>query len=330
MLHKQITDMLNWKVLVTNDKEYKKNGRYYLLRKGLSIYAFGNYPTKENWKKDEWVYKADKKKVIMNPNMNNCWETKHMLENLAGGSWRINFRNHWIRFDELRKEDDSHWTQQCPDYYLYDSGNEKDAEIKKKKIPVFGSMVLAYDGNCLNLDSEEGIKVTKQLDEYLDLMRLRTNKMAKARRLDKRAVAAIEHAEETGNYLAVNPADAFKVKNVSTRRKYLSKYSVEEIVESMKYEVCDKANLNGSEYELIKFPIEDPTSRFPMCYYLKMINVSTDEVHLEGVGPYEDSGGIEEETVEAALMWRDQEQMHQNIRDGETVHHTYNAPIAIS
>ena len=50
MLHKQITDMLNWKVLVTNDKEYKKNGRYYLLRKGLSIYAFGNYPTKENWK----------------------------------------------------------------------------------------------------------------------------------------------------------------------------------------------------------------------------------------------------------------------------------------
>jgi len=252
-----------------------------------------------------------------------------MLENLAGGSWRINFRNHWIRFDELQKEDDSRWTQQCPDYYLYDSGNEKDAKVKKKKIPVFGSMVLAYDGNCLNLDSEEGIKKTKQLDEYLDLMRLRTNKMAKARRLDKKAVAAIEHAEATGNYLAINPADAFKVKNVSERRKYLSQYSVEEIVESTKYEVCDKSELNGSKYELIKFPIEDPTSTVSMCYYLKMINVSTDEVHLEGVGPYGDSGGIEEETVKAALMWRDQEQMYEKNDDG-VIHHDYNAPIAIS
>ena len=161
-------------------------------------------------------------------------------------------------------------------------------------------------------------------------MRVRTNLMAKARRYDKKAVASINHAEETGNYLGVNPADAFKVKNVSTRRKYLEKYSVEQIVESMKYEVCDKADLNGSKYELIKFPLSDPTSSISMCYYLKMINVSTDEVHLEGVGPYKESNGIEAETVKAALMWRDQERMLSSTVDGEEIYHDYNAPVAIT
>lgn len=327
MLHKQITDMLHWKLLITNHKEYKKNGSHYLIRKGLTVYAFSRYPKKEDWEKDEWVYKADKKKVTMNPkNKASTWQSKCMLENLAGGSWRISFKNHWIRFDELQ-EDENSWRQQCPDYYIYDSGNEEDEHEKNEKIPVFGGMVLAYDGKCLNLDSEQGMEKQKLLDKYLDLMRLRTNRMAKARRDEKKAIAAARNAKETNNWILVDPADAFKVRNVSTRRLYLEHFSVEEIVKSMNPEVLDKSSINDSEYELLKFEI-DPIEK-EQAYYLKMLNPSTGETHLEGVGPYDGNNGIEEETVEAALMWRDSEAMYVGNGD-EKVKVDYNSPIAIS
>ena len=168
-------------------------------------------------------------------------------------------------------------------------------------------------------------------------MRLRTNRMAKARRDEKKAIAAATHAKATDNWLLVNPADAFKIRNVSERRLYLDKFTPEEIVESMKPEVLDKSTINNSEYELIRFEL-DPINQ-EQAYYLKMLNPSTGETHLEGVGPYNSSNtgmrdGIEEETVEAALMWRDGERMyHTKVEeDGKStkVKIDYNAPLAIT
>ena len=329
MLHKQIIDMLHWKKLIKNNKEYKKNGSHYLMRKGLKVYAFSRYPMKEDWDKKSWVYIADKEKVTMTPkNLSTTWQSKRMLANLAGGSWRISFKNHWIRFDEL-VEDSNGWRQQCPDYYIYDNGNKEDKDKKNEKIPVFGGMVLAYDGKCLNLDSKQGMEKQKLLDKYLNLMRLRTNRMAKTRRLEHKAIAAARNAELTNDWSDVDPSDTFKIRNVSTRRRYLSHFSVEEIVKSMKPEVLDKSNLNNTEYELLKFEI-DPVEG-DMAYYLKMLNPSTGEIHFEGVGPYGDSrsDGIEAETVEAALMWRDSEKMYEGDGD-QKVKIDYNTPIAIT
>jgi len=337
MLLNEILTLLSWKRIITNDKDHKRYQSYYLIRKGLKVYGFsGNYPTKDNWKKKTYLFIADKKTVQMTE-LAGKWGAKSMVESLSHNSWRVSFKNHWIQFDELNDQENqgSRWNQQCPDYYIYNTGKKDDNGhyVGQKKIPIFSTMLLDYNGDCLNMDSEDGKNAVTKLDNYLDLMRKRTNRMAKARRDEKKAIAAARNAEETNNWLAVNPADTFKVRNVSTRRLYLDHFSVEEIVESMKPETLDKSTINSSEYELIKFEL-DPVEK-EYAYYLKMLNPSTGEVHLEGVGPYNDNDGIEEETVEAALMWRDREKMYIDLPSGDSgenqrVKIDYNAPMAIT
>ena len=322
MLYKRVCELLEFKQIFNrNRKKYVRWESYFLIKKDLfTVGCYSDMPeTREDLKNPRFICTKKSIKVL---NSKNTWCSTRILESLNYGSYHIEFKQHWIRF-----ENEEGKSIRCPGYYLFDDPDKPD-ELRKKYV-IFPQMELNYNGKPLNYDSEEAKEKRIKLDNYLENMRLRTNLMAKARRYDKKAVASINHAEETGNYLGVNPADAFRVKNVSTRRKYLEKYSVEQIVESMKYEVCDKAELNGSKYELIKFPVEDPSSRFSMCYYLRMINISTDETHLEGVGPYKEHNGIEAETVKAALMWRDQEQMKENTNDGE-IYHDYNAPIAIT
>ena len=326
MLYKHVCELLSFKdIFSSKKKRWMSWSGFKLVRIGLfKVGGYGSTPqTKEEAKNPTFICTKKSIKVLKG---GSSWVPQRILESLAYRSHLIEFKNHWLRFD-----DEEGKRIRCPDYYLFDDPDNPD-ELRKKYV-IYPKMEMNYNGKPMDYESKEALEYRARLDNYLDMMRVRTNLMAKARRHDKKAVAAIDHAEETGNYLGVNPADAFKVKNVSTRRKYLSKYSVEEIVESMKYEVCDKADLNGSSYELIKFPVEDPTSRFSMCYYLKMINVSTDETHLEGVGPYtpgKGNQGIEEETVKAALMWRDQERLKGLEVDGETVYHDYNAPVAIT
>ena len=335
MLLNEILTLLSWKRIITNDKDHKRYQSYYLIRKGLKVYGFsGSYPTKEAWKEQRQYFVADKKTIEMTEHAGK-WGAQSMVESLSHNSWRVTFKNHWIRFDELSEEgDNSRWRQQCPDYYLYNSGKKDDNGhyIDAKKIALFNTMILDYNGDCLNMDSEDGKKAQDKLATFLDLMRKRTNRMAKARRDEKKAVSAAEYAKETNNWLAVNPADTFKVRNVSTRRLYLDHFSVEEIVESMKPEILDKSTINNSEYELIKFEI-DPVEK-EHAYYLKMLNPSTEEIHLEGVGPYNGRDGIEEETVEAALMWRDRERMYVSNTNGdgesEKIKIDYNAPMAIT
>ena len=341
-----ILTLLNWKRILTFDHDHKNYSGYTLVRKGLNVYGFWKgYPSPEDWKNKEYAFIANRKSIKLTSNNSNggsSWAAGRLVQIVSDNSWRVTFKNHFIQFDELREENDSRWRRQCPEYYLFDAGKDKDGKnTPKKKIPLFGTMELAYDGNCLNLDSEEGIKAVERLHEYLDLLRMRTNRMAKARREEKKAIAAAEHAKATDNWLLVNPSDAFKIRNVSERRLYLDRFTPEEIVESMNPEVLDKSTINNSEYELIKFEIDPVTKE--QAYYLKMLNPSTGETHLEGVGPYNSntfgwSDGIEEETVEAALMWRDGEKMYDNkpyvnkdgVNTSEKVKIDYNAPVAIT
>ena len=77
--------------------------------------------------------------------------------------------------------------------------------------------------------------------------------------------------------------------------------------------------LDGNKYELIEVTIPLPSTRLVdnrwtesderVCVYLKMINPSTGDYHLEGVPREIDSQAdfINEDTVKAALAWRDGE-----------------------
>jgi hypothetical protein len=237
----------------------------------------------------------------------------------------------------------------CPTYIV--NGNNHD------KIALAPGMIFNWDSSISKETLKNGKhyrEEQKMLDSYLDGMRLRTNRMAKSRRLDTKVVRTVNAAELSGDWSAISPSDTFNIKNVSTRRKMLTKFSVEEIVNSMNPETVDTAELNNSNYELIKFPQTiDENEPFTHCYYLRMINVSTAETHLEGVAPYikdnERTWGafskdkcLYAETVEAALAWRDRDvedakdnnalsnTTHVISKEYESAVKAYNQPVALS
>jgi len=236
----------------------------------------------------------------------------------------------------------------CPTYYYLPND-------LKNKYPFVKYMWYNLDGTPSEetKKSEYYIHKKNMLDAYLDGMRLRTNNMSKRRRIDKKAITAVEKAEQSGDWSNIDPADTFKIKNVSTRRKMLSHFSVNEIIKSQNPETVDTAEINGSKYKLIKF--EQTISEdvpFTHCYYLEMLNVSTGETHLEGVAPYIKNNDIMwgqfakrntlyAETVEAALAWRDRdnnvENEEGNFRSSgelnekyDSIDKSYNQPVAIS
>lgn len=234
----------------------------------------------------------------------------------------------------------------CPTYYYLP--NEP-----KAKYPFARGNWYNYDGTPSEdtVKNSEHYKYRKEmLDAYLDGMRLRTNRMASGRRADKKAIAAVEKAEYSGDWSNINPADTFAIKNVSTRRKMLSHFSVKEIVDSQNPITVDEAELNNSKYKLIKFEQTiDEDAPFTHCYYLEMLNVSTGETHLEGVAPYIENNDITwgsfarrntlyAETVEAALAWRDRDleikesytSSGQQNDEFDAMKKSYNQPVALS
>jgi len=230
----------------------------------------------------------------------------------------------------------------CPSYYYLPND-------PKVKYPFAKGNWYNYDGTPSEdtIKNSEHYKYRKQmLDAYLDGMRLRTNRMASGRRADKKAIAAVEKAEYSGDWSNINPGDTFAIKNVSTRRKMLSHFSVKEIVDSQNPITVDEAELNNSKYKLIKFEQTiDEDAPFTHCYYLEMLNVSTGETHLEGVAPYIENNDITwgqfakrntlyAETVEAALAWRDQEDngfsSGQQNQEFDAMEKSYNQPVALS
>tara|TARA_R110002012_G_scaffold8195_6_gene37851 strand:- start:21715 stop:22848 length:1134 start_codon:yes stop_codon:yes gene_type:complete len=246
-------------------------------------------------------------------------------------------------------KDEKHAAIYCPSYYYL-------ANDPKTKYAFAPLMWFNWDGSPSKdtLENNEYYHYRKKmLDAYLDGMRMRTNRMATARRANNKAIALVDAASLSGDWSHVDPADTFKIQNVSTRRKMLSHFSVEQIVASQNPETVDTDELNGSKYELIKFPQTiDENAPFTHCYYLKMLNVSTGETHLEGVAPYIENNDITwgqfakrktlyAETVQAALAWRDRDVNENGSRgeyqsDGQKnasfdlEDKFYNQPIALS
>ena len=91
---------------------------------------------------------------------------------------------------------------------------------------------------------------------------------------------------------------------------------MEKVIEHLGYKSLDKRTIDGRKYELLEIQLpmfkdydfghtKNVDSR--PAIYLKMINPSTGEIHLEGVPRKEDNqwDHIESNTVISALKWRD-------------------------
>jgi len=338
---------------------YKYRNRYFFFSKG-KVYGSRSIPGNlEDGIKGSFIT-ADKNVYYDSRNNNDyssVWNVKRILEWMGCD---VVFKQHGIPVSGeieyktweniVKKEPASMRGIYCPTYMV--SGNNHD------KVALSPGMIFNWDGslNGETQKNEHHKYEQKMLNAYLNEMRLRTNRMAKARRIDNKVVRAVETAELNGDWSAINASDTFSIRNVSTRRKMLTQFSVEEIVKAMDPETVDTAELNNSKYELIRFPQTiDENEPFTHCYYLRMLNVSTGETHLEGVAPYikdntQTWGAFSKDktlyapTVHAALAWRDRDQEGDSakfrndpmrprstkINEFDNAVKAYNQPVALS
>ena len=227
----------------------------------------------------------------------------------------------------------------CPLFYVYRTDMPGQTRAVVSRVPMYKNIEFDFNGIPCNTNTEQAKASQKAFDLYMEHYRARSKRMRAASKADKDATMAIHKARSENDFSNLKASDVFKVRNVSERRLYLQHYKVEQIIEEMNdVEIVDKEVINNGEYQLIKFPHPDPDNRFPHCYYLKMINPSTDETHLEGVGPYGDVNGIADETVQAALKWRDGDgavnlvngQINSNNPEFRNGEFDYEIPVAIT
>lgn len=115
-----------------------------------------------------------------------------------------------------------------------------------------------------------------------------------------------------------DPQDVFKLKNARLRQQAIEAVGIENVLKDCPTVIIDTNTVDGRPYELIE--VEIPTMIYhasygsntistKKCLYLKMLNPSTGEYHLEGVARKSDNRWdyVPEETVLGALAWRDGE-----------------------
>ena len=116
----------------------------------------------------------------------------------------------------------------------------------------------------------------------------------------------------------------FTIQNAQLRSYAINAIGLEKVLAPYPTKVIDTETIeNQGKYELIDVQLPSvsiyqwgrrTTSDPKWCLYLKMVNQSTGEYHLEGVPRKDDNWNnhIPAETVRGALAWRDGEDPQRN------------------
>lgn len=177
-------------------------------------------------------------------------------------------------------------------------------------------MKFDWDGNLLN-PTKANLKATKK---WQDSLKVRTNNIAKINREEKKLVDAFNFCREEGLLDEWPAKDALLFKNAQLRQQAIEAVGLDRVIGHLKQRILNTDTIDGRYYELIQLDIPNNffdssatenrwNKKIIVATYLKMINPSTDEIHLEGI-PLELDNSFNycpEETVECALAWRDGE-----------------------
>ena len=163
-------------------------------------------------------------------------------------------------------------------------------------------------------------KIQKGYSNLIETNRQEINAASRSRYHNKQAMIRLNEAEQTGDYNKhVRMDDVFKLHNVTDRRDVIAHFGMDTIIASLDSKVVDKDTVGNNYYELIEIDIPDKRelTGYRKGTYLRMINPSTEEIHFEGVPNYEAPSPpgnrigwrnrIEENTVRAALAWRNED-----------------------
>jgi len=197
--------------------------------------------------------------------------------------------------------------------YRYTEDICKDS-TGKKFIP-FDNMIFSPYGELLN---RVPVTYKNRLKEWDKSTKEHINRMARSRYHNTRATERLENAQLSGDWSEVIIMDTFKLWNVTHRRAIIDHFGMNNILDSFDKKTLDIDTIDGRPYELISInlPVSMNQDETASCLYLKMTNPSTGEYHFEGIPNISSrhrpwSPSIADNTVKAALAWRDNELEYQ-------------------
>ena len=186
----------------------------------------------------------------------------------------------------------------------------------KGAVTPFSKMEFSWDGNLI---SEIPKKAQKRYDEWYQGVKDNRNAQSRARYAQQAAEREFRKYDAAGKLDEYPIENVFTIQNAQLRSYAINAIGLEKVLAPYPTEIIDAETIeNQGHYELINIQLPSVSiyqwgrrtvSDPKWCLYLKMVNQSTGEYHLEGVPRESDdwNNHIPEETVRGALAWRDSE-----------------------
>ena len=240
-----------------------------------------------------------------NPNKNNAWKHKH--NNYT--TWNMgSFLSLGLLYGCYTRHSMGMTLVQC-------NINNKGATV----VP-FGTMEFDWEGNLV---SEIPKRSIKQYDTWYQGVKDTRNAQSRARYAQAGAEREFRKYDKAGELDKYPVGNVFLIQNAQLRSYAMNAIGLEKVLAPYPVKIVDTETIEGQgKYELVDIELPSisvyqwgrrTTSQPKKCLYLKMINQSTGEYHLEGVPRKEDNWNnhIPSETVRGALAWRDGEHPEQ-------------------
>ena len=201
-------------------------------------------------------------------------------------------------------------------YTRFSQGQSLVETNNKGSVAPFAKMEFSWDGNLI---SEIPKKAQKQYDEWYQNVKNQRNAQSRARYAQQGAEREFRKYDAASELDKYPIEHIFTIQNAQLRSYAINAIGLEKVLAPYPTKVLDTETIeNQGRYELIDIQLPSVNiyqwgtrtiSEPKWCLYLKMVNQSTGEYHLEGVPRDSDDWNncIPEETVRGALAWRDGE-----------------------
>jgi len=201
-------------------------------------------------------------------------------------------------------------------YTRFSQGQSLIMTNNKGAITPFAKMEFSWDGNLI---SKIPKVAQKQYDDWYQNVKNQRNAQARARYAQQGAEREFRKYDAAGKLDEYPVENVFTIQNAQLRSYAINAIGLEKVLAPYPTKVIDTETIeNQGKYELIDVQLPSVSiyqwgrrtiSEPKWCLYLKMVNQSTGEYHLEGVPRDSDNWNncIPEETVRGALAWRDGE-----------------------
>ena len=241
---------------------------------------------------DKIIFKLDKH----NPNSDRNWRKEQYITWPMSGFLSLNF------------------LFGC--YTRFSQGQSLVMTNNKGAVTPFSKMEFSWDGNLI---SEVPKKAQKQYDDWYQNVKNQRNAQSRARYAQQGAEREFRKYDAAGKLDEYPVEHIFTIQNAQLRSYAINAIGLEKALAPYPTKIIDTEMIeNQGKYELINVQLPSVSiyqwgtrtvSDPKWCLYLKMVNQSTGEYHLEGVPRESDDWNncIPEQTVRGALAWRDGE-----------------------